>query len=356
MKTIAATLIFIAAFTFSCFAQTPKETAHQKGVEAVKLEDAGKFDDALKLLDEAQKLDPDNIVYPYEMGYCYYSQEHYQKVVDLLEKLKDRPDSFDRLYELLGNSYDVLKQSDKAIAVYEDGLKKFPNSGVLYLERGTMPLTRKNYSEAIKYFEKGIEVEPKFPSNYYWAAKIYCGSESAVWGLLYGEIFMNIERNSKRTGEISKLLFDTYKKGITFPSADKTAISFSKQNTMTVDDLNNKKLPYGITYEMTMSLATLGERTIDLNSLDRIRQNFLKVYKEKGTDKTYPNVLFTYQDQISQANNMEAYDHWLLMMGDEAAFNTWKTANQSKWENFIKWYGPNPLQLDAQHRFHRNMF
>jgi tetratricopeptide (TPR) repeat protein len=356
MKTFTVTLVLISAFCFSLLAQTQKETAHEKGVEAVKLEDAGKFDDALKLLDEAQKLDPDNIVYPYEMTYCYYSQEQYQKTIDILEKLKDRPDSFDRLYELLGNSYDVLKQSDKAIAIYEEGLKKFPNSGVLYLERGTMPLTRKNYNEAIKYFEKGIEVEPKFPSNYYWAAKLYCGSENPMWGLLYGEIFINLERNSKRTGEISKLLFDTYKKNITFSPPDKTIISFSKQNIIKIEDGGKIKMPYSIIYEPTMAIATAGEKVIDLNSLDRIRQNFLRFYKEKGFDKDYPNVLFAYQNQITLANNMEAYNHWLLMRGDEAEFNTWQAANKDKWDGFVKWYMANPLQLDAEHRFHRNLY
>lgn len=356
MKPFFVTLILIFSFFFNSFGQTAKETAHEKGKQAIKLEDEGKFDEALKLLDEAQKLDPDNIIYPYEMTYCYYSQEQYQKAIDVLEKLKDRPDSFDRLYELLGNSYDILKQSDKAIAIYEEGLKKFPNSGVLYLERGTLPLTAKNYNEAIKYFEKGIEVEPKFPSNYYWAAKLYCASENPVWGIIYGEIFMNLERNSKRTGEISKVLFDTYKRSITFPSSGKMAISFSKQNTMTTDDVKTVKLPYGMVYELSISLAAAGENNINLNSLDRIRQKFLKYYDEKGSNKKYPNVLFDYQDQITQAQTMEAYNHWLLMKGDEAEFNTWQAANKDKWDAFVKWYMANPLQLDAEHRFHKNMY
>jgi len=356
MKTFTIAFILVAAFCTASMAQTPKETAHEKGVQAVKLEDEGKFDEALKLLDEAQKLDPDNIVYPYEASYCYYSQEQYQKVVDALEKLKDRPDSFDRLYELLGNSYDVLKQSDKAIAIYEEGLKKFPNSGVLYLERGTMPLTRKDYNEAIKYFEKGIEVDPKFASNYYWAAKLYCGSDASMWGMMYGEIFMNLERNSKRTGEISKLLFDTYKKNITFPAPDKISVAFNKQTVISIDDSKNIKMPYSMNYEMSLSLGVAGEKTIDLNSLDRIRQNFIKFYTEKGFDKEKPNVLFVYQNQITQANQMEAYNHWLLMKGDDAAFNTWQAANKDKWDSFIKWYTANPLKLDAEHRFHRDMY
>ena len=53
---------------------------------------------------------------------------------------------------------------------------------------------------------------------------------------------------------------------------------------------------------------------------------------------------------------MEAYDHWLLMKGDDAAFSTWQAVNKDKWEKFVTWYKANPLVLDEGHRFHRNMY
>ncbi len=349
---IAATLTL---FSFNARAQTPAETAHTKGVEAVKLEDDGKFDDALKLLTEAQQLDPDNISYPYEMTYCYYGQQQFQKVVDNLEKLKDRPDSFDRLYELLGNAYDELKQPDKAIAIYEEGLKKFPKSGALYLERGIMPLAKKNYNEALNYFEKGIQAQPDFPSNYYRAAKLYCISDDSMWGMIYGEIFMNLERNSQRTQEMSKLLFDTYKSQIKFTAPGKISVSFSKNAVINVGGSDKIKLPYSMIYEPTMGLAVAGESVIDLNSMDRIRQNFLKFYMDKF-NKDYPNALFSYQNMIKESGNMEAYNHWLLMKGDDDAFNTWMASNKTKWDSFVKWYLANPIKLDDSNHFYRAQY
>lgn len=57
---------------------------------------------------------------------------------------------------------------------------------------------------------------------------------------IYGEIFMNLERNSTRTFEISKLLYDTYKSQITF-NKDTIHVSFSKNNIINVDKVNYKK-------------------------------------------------------------------------------------------------------------------
>jgi hypothetical protein len=224
----------------------------------------------------------------------------------------------------------------------------------LYLERGIIPLDDKKYDEALKYFEKGIEAEPGFPSNYYWAAKIYCNSDEPMWGMLYGELFMNLERNGKRTVEISKLLYDTYKSQITFPAPGKTNVSFTKQ--VIVEGRKPDKMPYTLVYEPTIGLAAASETVIDLNSLDRIRQGFLRIYFEKGFNKEYSNVLFDYQDKIAKAGCIEAYNHWLLLQGDQNSFNTWRAQNPAKWQDFLKWFSANPLKLDDNNRFYKGQY
>jgi len=355
-KQLIVLAVFLAGMLhFSANAQSAADTAHQKGEEAVKLEDAGKFDDAMKLLTVAAKLDPGNIDYPYEMTYCYYSRKEYQKAIDILEKLKDNADSFDRLYELLGNSYDMLGQSDKAVATYQDGLKKFPNSGVLYLEMGVMPLAKKDYNHALTYFEKGIEVQPDFPSNYYWAAKLYCGSDDKVWGMLYGEIFINLERNSRRTAEISKLLYDTYKSSITYPGPGKISVEFNKNTVISLVGKDKMTMPYSMIYEPCMSIAVIADTVINLNSLDRIRLNFLNFYDQKF-NKDYPNALFSYQDQVLKSGNFEAYNHWLLSEGDKDTFNTWRIATGDKWDKFVKWYTQNPIKLDENNKLNQSQY
>lgn len=39
-----------------------------------------------------------------------------------------------------------------------------------------------------------------------------------------------------------------------------------------------------------------------------------------GHDKEYPNILFSFQKQVKDAGHIEAYNHWILMKGDEEAF------------------------------------
>lgn len=358
IKTISLLLLLTTGQT--ALAQSNKEQALAKGKEAVKLMDKGQLDESIQLLEEAQKMDPEDINYPYELGYAYYIKKDFKKALQILEGLVTHKDANDRVYQLLGNAYDHLGNSDKAIAQYEAGLKKFPNSGNLHLEMGVMQMAKKDYNKALAYYEKGIEAAPKFPSNYYWAAKIYLSSDEEVWGMIYGELFMNLERGSQRTSEISKLLYDTYKKEIRFTSDTSASVSFSKNATISVADLadpNNVKLPFGIgMYEPVLVMSILDSKAININSLSTIRSNFVDIYFKNGYDKKYPNALFSFQKQIKDAGHIEAYNHWILMKGDEAGFTQWQSANKEKWENFIKWFTENGIKISETNKFYRRQY
>jgi tetratricopeptide (TPR) repeat protein len=322
--------------------------------------DNGKVDESIKLLEEAQKLDPDNINYPYELGYAYYAKENYKKASKYLESILKHKDINDRVYQLLGNSYDNLGKGNKAIETYEAGLKLFPNSGNLYLEMGVMQMGKKDYNKALYYYEKGIEVAPRFPSNYYWAAMIYCNSSEEVWGMIYGEIFMNLERNSKRTAEISKLLYDTYKSEIKLTNDTLFSVSFSKNASINFGDLTDPskmRLPFGVgVYEPTLMFSILSANTIDISSLDHIRSTFIDNYFTNGHGKTYPNVLFSYQKEVKEAGHIEAYNHWILMKGDEDGFGKWQADNKEKWDNFVKWFTDNRLDIDDTNKFYSGQY
>ena len=357
-KTIVL-LLFIVIGQIA-YGQTDEDKALEKGQTAIELMDNGKIDESIKLLKEARKLDPDRFDYPYELAYAQYLKENYKEVIKILERNIDHKDVSERLFQLLGNSYDVLGKTDKANEAYNAGLKKFPNSGMIYLEKGNVYWGKKEYGQALSFYEKGIEVDPGFPSNYYRATLIYCSSTEEVWGMIYGEIFMNLERNSQRTSEISKLLFDTYKSEIKFTSDTSFSVSFSRNSSINISDLNDPgkiKLPFGIgAYEPTFMMSMISEKSIDLNSLDRIRKNFVETYFENGNDKKYPNILFDYQNNVLKAGHLEAYNHWILMKGDEEAFGIWHTSNSAKWNNFVTWFTDNGLEVNNSNKFYSGQY
>ncbi|KAA2238913.1 hypothetical protein F0L74_22115 [Chitinophaga agrisoli] len=346
---------------------TDQQSANNRLQAAVTLMDNGQVDSSLILLEEGRKLFPDNIDFPYEMAYAKYLTKDYNAAADLLKKLQKHKDVSDRVYQLLGNCYDYLGKPKKAIDSYDDGLERFPGSGPLHLERGIMEMKAKQYGRALAYFEAGINGEPTFTSNYYWAAKIFCSqSEEEVWGMIYGEIFINLERGSKRTEEISKLLYYTYKSEIQFPNDTSVSVSFHKDNTINIgwdpksgpEDLAkqlmsalNRSFP-GV-YEQSLMLSVVGEKIINLQTLDSIRTRFLDIYAQQGKELTVPVPIFDYQRQLRSLGYLDAYNYWALGLGSQQEFEDWRIANQDKWDKFIAWFREHGLQVTNENKFTR---
>jgi tetratricopeptide (TPR) repeat protein len=356
MKKITLLLLLICAVGVNAtYAQSNKELALSKAREAIKIEDEqGRFDDALKLLIEAEQLDPENYNYPFEQAYTYTQKKEYKKAADILERLLKHKDVTGQIYSALGNNYDYLGDREKAMQTYEAGLTKFPKSAYLFVELGNMALIAGDGNKAVSYYEKGIAADPNYAATYYRAAKLFCTSSTEkVWGMIYGEIFMNLDRNSARTSEISKLLFDTYKSQITFPSDGKVALSFSKNINMTVDQLTSGKMPLPMVYEAAMAVGSATEKSIDIDALNRIRTVALTYYVSMDSKSPLKNLLFDYQRTINEAGHLEAYNYWILSQGDKEKFAVWQTGNKDKWEAFVTWFTANPLKVSEQNKFVR---
>lgn len=358
MKKILLLFCFLLFGIQNSNSQTPKDFALTKAKEGIKLMDEGKFDESIQLLEEAERLDPEKFNYPYEKAYAYYLKKEYNKTIKILESITNHKNVQPHLFQLLGNSYDILEKPQKALEIYDIGLKKFPSAAMLHLEKGNVYWNKKEYANAIPHYEKGIEANPMFASNYYRLAKIFCNSDDEVWGMIYGEIFINLERNSDRTYEISKLLFDTYKSEIKFISDTKTEVSFSKNtilNPNTIGKNKEFKLPFSLVYEPTLLLAVTGEKSIDLNSLNKIRYSFLKNYSTFGHHKTNPNILFEYQNKLLENDNFEAYNYWLLSNGDYENFDKWRANNKAKWDKFVEWFSANQISINDSNKFMREL-
>jgi hypothetical protein len=81
--------------------------------------------------------------------------------------------------------------------MYKTALRKFPESGVLYNDYGELLWDRNDFAAASKQWLRGIQTDQNFSGNYYNAARYYYMTEDKVWGLLYGEIFLNLESYSR---------------------------------------------------------------------------------------------------------------------------------------------------------------
>lgn len=330
---------------------------------AIRLMDDELYDESEELLQSVLAAEPDNYRALYEMGFLHYKKKDYGKAVELVTSTLRLPDVQDAAYQLLGNSYDYMGNPKKAVATYKKGLKRFPASGRLNLELGNMAYNAEEFDEALACYEQGIAAEPSFPSNYFNAAALFFSSSEPIWGLLYGEIFMNLERNTGRTRTMGKALYDAYRKAVVIGEEGgtrKVNYSFTKNNTVFFGK-SSYTIPFPVIYGLVVEDALPKDAVaVDVPTLDTMRRAFVAKFFDEKDDanycRRYSNALYEYQHRMAREGHLEAYNYWLLRDGDPEAFDTWYESHRDAWEDFVDWFNGNRFEIDSAQRYSRQQY
>jgi tetratricopeptide (TPR) repeat protein len=312
-------LLFAISFFLSCFAcfSQQADSLHKVAKQFMR---NGDYPNAIIVLSNALKMEPDNLELQKDLTFTYYLQRNYSSSVESGRKLIARSDADEQCYQILGMAYKAIDEKKEADKMYKQGIKKFPSSGELYNEYGEMLWVQQD-NEAIRFWEKGIEVDPGYSSNYYNASKFYFYTYDKVWCLIYGEIFINLESYSRRTPEIKSLLVDGYKKLFTDMKSPKN---------------QSGKNPFTAAY---MSIITDLAATVNLGvtpeSLGILRSKFILEWFEKYADK-YPFRLFEYQRQLLKEGMFDAYNEWAFGASVSLlSFQNWTVQHADDYNRFI---------------------
>jgi Tfp pilus assembly protein PilF len=284
----------------------------------------GDYTNAIMLLNRAAQSNPNSLEIQKDLAYAHYVKRDFVKGLELAKPIVKRQDADVQSFQILGMMYKAIEERKECEKMYKEGLRRFPNSGVLYNEYGEMLWTRQNFAEAVKLWEKGILSEPSFPGNYYNAARYYYFSADKLWGILYGEIFVNLESYSERTTEIQTQLTDGYKK--LFVDADILKNQPNRSDFAT------------LVLETMKKHSGLVSGGITIASLDKLRRAFIEDWFTTHA-KRFPYRLFEYQQQLIKADMFEAYNQWVFSAASPGNYKQWVAANgeaSAKFTNFQK--------------------
>ena len=333
MKKIIFFLFLFFAATNVIFSQTAKELQET----ARSFMQQGDYANAVLVLNRATQLAPNDIDISKDLALSYYLQKDFTKALEIIKPLLDRDDADDQCYQIAGNIYKQQGDPKECDKLLRKGIRKFPVSGAMYNELGELLWAQQNY-DAIKQWEKGIEVDPGFSKNYYNASKFYYMTEDKVWSILYGEIFINMEPFTSRTPEIKTILLDSYKKlfadvQIKTPAADKNKFTDAFVKTMNKQSL----------------LASSG---INVEILTMIRSRFILDWYNEFGDKL-PFKLFELHRQLLQEGMFDAYNQWLFgSVQNLSAYQNWTVTHSSENDDFVKFQRGRVFKVPGGQYYH----
>ena len=300
----------------------------------------GDYSNAIMVLNRAIEKESNNLELKKDLAFAYYLNRDYVRSLEVSKNFPEREDADVQSFQILGMVYKAIEEAKDAEKMYRTALKKFPNSGVLYSEYGEMLWSKKSYNDAIKQWEKGIEVDPNHSGNYYNAAKYYFFTKDKVWALLYGEIFINLESYSKRTPEIKTVVLDSYKK--LFTEGDMNKGQDTKNNMV--------KAFLDIMGSQSAYVASNG---VTPETLSAVRTKFVISWFNKYA-RNMSFRLFDYHQQLLKEGMFDAYNQWLFgTAGNLAAYENWTKAHAEEYKLFNTFQHNRVFKLPATGQYYQ---
>lgn len=299
----------------------------------------GDYDNAIMMYHQAIRLAPGNVALRRDLAYTYFLAGNPSKAKSTIDPVLASESADEQTYQVASAIENVLGNGKKAHRIINEGLNKFPNSGLLFNSKGNLYMADKKAKNALKSWNDGINAAPSLPINYYNAAKAYFTNGQAIWALLYGEQFINLEQNTARTTEIKKMMLDAYRL-LFSPGADDKLPAFETsggtQHTAKSFEAAYKNL-------MLRHAIVLGNG-IQTETLIMLRTRFI-IDWSRYYQANFPFTLFDFQEKLIQAGHFDAYNQWLFGAVDNTqAFSLWIKANADAYSAFETWLQRNPLR------------
>lgn len=297
----------------------------------------GDYQNAAVVLSLALQNDPNNLSYSKDLSLCYLYLENYNAAISVIKPKIDSDDTDEQCFMIYADIHRHMGEPKECEKIFKKGIRRFPNSGPLYNELGELYKGRKN-EEAIEAWEIGIEKDPSYSKNYYNAAKYHLLTGEIFWGIIYAEIFVNMEPSSTKSPEIKKMLLEGWKK-----------IFGSEVMQLSTLNQSNFKSSCLRTINSQSDAVKEGIRT---ESLIMLRTRFILQWTSI-LEKRFPFSLFDLHRQLLREGLFESYNRWLFgPVEDLPAFQNWVQKNRVDYQSFIDFQQNRVFKIPGKQYYH----
>ena len=280
----------------------------EKYAEGVKLVESRRFHDALKVFEEALRLDPNNARAHRGLGRVYRETKHYEKArVAYQSAIGVKPDYAVAHYELGKLQYQFLKDYEGAQRSFREVLKLDPGTDggkaakhlkASYVKHGEALFRQHNYQEAVARFRSASQVDPSDATPFYnlglayYHLRDYVPAEEAFTTATdldpaYAKAFKLLGDVYRKTGAHTRAI-ESYSKAV---EIDEGYVEARLNLAAVYSDTEQPQKATGVLEEAAGLFpdnhkvhASLGYAYAQQNDLTNALASYLKALALKGTD------------------------------------------------------------------------
>lgn len=303
------------------------------------LHDKGDYDGAIAVYDGLIKKYGDFYMAYYEKNYALYTAKRYQECIDVSRDMLTRFPNEPRIHSVYvnyGNSLDILEKPEESIAVYEAGIKKFPNNQMLHFNKGVTHYLHKQYAPALTAFKTSVRLKPDHASSH-----LYLGlsvkDNNKVAAVMALSTFLLLEPGTARAVKQLAVLRELLMFGVTKTGEKSTSITLSDLGgTKKEDDFHLA--------EMAMSMdAALdqGDEHKGLTDIQKLKSKYVLMTSALKDNK---DGFFT-DFYLPMFRSMKADGHLetavrIIVISDKEEDNlVWFREHENVSDKFYTWFG-----------------
>src|SRR5690606_13767877 len=345
-------IILLLVFPLLCntvFGQQ-KEEAEKLVEEGSAYHDKGDYEGAINKYDKALRLHKDNLLALAEKAMSLLSLQKYHETIECCKQTIEKHQgdkALKSVYVTYGNAYDGLNKTDKALEIYEEGMKLFPDFYLLHFNKGITLSSVKKYDEAILCFQKSASLNPKHASSQNALSRLLNATDKRIPALLAFSRFLIIEPQTKRAKENLNLLQSITKANVeqtgknsinininpaTF--GDTTADGKAKENSFTSTDLI-------LSMDAALDYDKKNKEKTEVEQFIRKFETVCASLKETQ-DKNYGfywDYYVPYFVEMKDKNFIETFAYIAFATADNPEVNQWLNAHDKEIEDFYGWSG-----------------
>lgn len=197
-------------------------------VEGVMLHDRGDYDAALAKYQQVLAANPGNAEALCEMTLTLSAKKEWKRCYEMAEAALATDSPYKALlYANAGNCHDGAGEADKAIALYERGLREFPNDSGLTYNLGIAYIGQREMAKAREMLERTVTLRPDYGSANFALAKVYEDGGQRVPALLAYLRYLSLDSGSQRSKAAAEAVRALLKQGVSTEGSGNVKISIS---------------------------------------------------------------------------------------------------------------------------------
>lgn len=310
--------------------------------DGVKMHDANMLEEAIKLYEEALKVDKNNYLALSEIAMTYSQLGDYKKAIAYCElAIKTNPkEDLRYTYVTYANSFDHLKDSKKAIATYNKAINLYPDFYQLYFNRGVTNANLAKLDACLEDFKKSYTLNRNHANSL--NAVIMLNEKKRIPTILGTSCYLLLDNKSQRAQTHYERLRKNLKSNITIEG---------NQITINLDPSESGKKKNSDNFmgvDMYMSILNLGKvDSLETQKMDTtLVGSTLRYFEnltsslEQSVDKNqsfYWKTMVPFLIEIKKNDWLEPFVHTILLPSNDQQVLNYHQTNKEKLDEFMAW-------------------